>query len=58
MSLKVRQSNPLSGLKSFLYVLNVQILERSMVSEQGISEAEGGLHHFLIFEERGGRWET
>ena len=34
-------------LASFLYAFQVQILDRSMLPEQGLSETEGGVHHFL-----------
>ena len=35
------------ALVSFLYSFQVQILDRSMLPEQGLSEIEGGVHHYL-----------
>ena len=48
------------ALVSFLYAFQVQILDRSMLPEQGLSEIEGGVHHYLKGGgggmERGSMW--
>ena len=43
------------ALVSFLHAFQVQILDRSMLPEQGLSEIEGGVHHFLKGGGRHGR---